>query len=55
VYIFAGNNDRALDWLERGFEAHDPNMPGLVCQPAFDRLRDDPRFKDILRRMNLPE
>jgi tetratricopeptide (TPR) repeat protein len=54
AFIFAGNNDRALDWLERGFEAHDPVMPYLG-QPVFDALRDDPRFKDILRRMNLPE
>ena len=53
-FIFAGNHDRALEWLERGFEAHDPNMPYLG-QPLYDSLRDDPRFKDILRRMNLPE
>jgi serine/threonine-protein kinase len=55
MYIFAGNNDRALEWLERGFEAHDPNMPYLCCYPVFDNLRGDPRFKDLLRRMNLPE
>ena len=54
AYIFAGNNDRALEWLERGFESHDPNMPYLGL-PVFDTLRDDPRFKDLLRRMNLPE
>jgi serine/threonine-protein kinase len=52
-YIFAGNNDRALEWLERSFEAHDPNLP-YVGFPVYDGLRDDPRFKDILRRMNLP-
>ena len=55
VYIFAGNNDRALDWLEKAFEEHDPNLPYLGCTPLFDSLRDDPRFKDILRRMNFPE
>jgi hypothetical protein len=54
AYIFAGNNDRALDWLERGFETHSPDMPYLGL-PLYDSLRDDPRFKDILRRMNLPE
>jgi tetratricopeptide (TPR) repeat protein len=53
--IFAGNYDRALEWLERGFEAHDANKPYIGCLPVYDGLRDDPRFKDILRRMNLPE
>ena len=55
AFIYAGNHERAIEWLERGFEAHDPGMPYLNCQPVFDSLRDDPRFKDILRRMNLPE
>jgi Tfp pilus assembly protein PilF len=54
AYAFAGNKNRALDWVERGFEVHDPNMPYLGL-PVYDSLRDDPRFKDILRRMNLPE
>lgn len=54
AYIFAGNHDRALEWLERGLEAHDPSMPCLGL-PLWDGLRDDRRFKDILRRMNLPE
>jgi hypothetical protein len=40
--------------LERGFEAHDPNMPHLSCAPVYDSLRSDPRFQDLLRRMNLP-
>jgi tetratricopeptide (TPR) repeat protein len=54
AYIFAGNHDRALEWLETSFEAHDPNMPYMGL-PVFDSVRDDPRYKDILRRMNLPE
>jgi len=56
LYALAGNNDRALDWLERGFEAREPNMPYICVMPIFiDLLRNDPRFKDLLRRMNLPE
>jgi len=50
----AGKNDEALDWLEKAFEAHDNNMPSICVDPIFDGLRDDPRFKDLLRRMNLP-
>jgi tetratricopeptide (TPR) repeat protein len=54
AYILAGNNNGALEWLERGFDAHDPSMPYLGW-PFFESLRDEPRFKDLLRRLNLPE
>lgn len=53
-HLFAGLNDRALEWLERSFEAHDPNMPYIGIWPMFDPLHDHPRFQDLLRRMNLP-
>jgi tetratricopeptide (TPR) repeat protein len=55
LYVFAGINDRALEWLERCFEARDPNVPYIGIEPAFDPLRDDPRFQDLVRRLNLPE
>jgi TolB-like protein len=55
AYIIAGENSLALDWLERGFEEHDPGMPYLSASPHYDRLRDEPRFQDVLRRMNLPQ
>jgi len=54
LFAAAGEHDRALDWLERGFEIRNPNMPGIGFSPVFDSLRDDPRFQDLLRRMNLP-
>lgn len=54
LYTRAGKNQEALEWLEKAYEAHDPNMPYISVDPIFDDLRDDPRFKDLLRRMNLP-
>jgi len=53
AYREAGDRDRALEWLERGYEEHNPNMP-YVGGPHNDSLRADPRFQDLLRRMNLP-
>ncbi len=53
-YARAGENDRALEWLERAYEARDPNLVYIGVQPLFDSVRDDPRFQDLLRRMNLP-
>ena len=43
-----------MDWLERGFEARDTNLPYVGISPLSDPLRSDPRFQDLLRRMNLP-
>jgi hypothetical protein len=54
LYAAAGESDRALDWLERGFEDRISNMIGIAFAPIWDNLRDDPRFEDLLRRMNLP-
>ncbi|MGZ5452915.1 MAG: tetratricopeptide repeat protein, partial [Candidatus Aminicenantales bacterium] len=53
LYTRAGKNDEALDWLEKAYQAHDPNMPYISVDPIFDDLRADPRFGDLLRRMNL--
>ena len=56
LYAYAGNKDKALDWLEKGFEVGDPNMPYVGVLPHFvDLLRDEPRYQDLLRKMNLPE
>jgi serine/threonine protein kinase/tetratricopeptide (TPR) repeat protein len=49
----AGDNRSALDWLEKGYEIHDPGMPYLGL-PSYDPLRSDPRFQDLVRRMKLP-
>jgi len=55
LYLRAGENDLALEWLERSFDAGDPEMAHLGVEPLNDAVRNDPRFQDLLRRMNLPE
>jgi hypothetical protein len=54
AYLRAGQNDQALDWLERAYELHDPNMPYMDLGTSWDVVRDHPRFRDLLRRMKLP-
>ena len=44
----------AMDALEEGYKARDAYMVGLNSTPWFAPLRSDPRFQDLLRRMNLP-
>ncbi len=53
AYIGVGNRDRALTWLEWA-ATHQPNaLTALKVDPVYDPLRDDSRFKDLLRRVGL--
>lgn len=53
-YLYGGNNEKALDWMDKGFETHDPNLPYLLAYPLFYPLHTEPRFQEIVRKMNLP-
>ncbi len=55
LFAHAGERERVLEWLEKAYEEHDPNLPYIGVIPLFDIVRDDPRFQDLLRRMNLPQ
>jgi tetratricopeptide (TPR) repeat protein len=55
IYAYAGENDRVLEWLERAFEERDPNLPYIGVHPDFDNVHNEPRFQDLLRRINFPE
>jgi len=54
-YAHLGEKDEAFEWLEKAFEEGGAmsSLVGLKVDPAWDPLRDDPRFQDLLRRMNL--
>jgi TolB-like protein len=54
-YVLGGDLDRAMDFLERAYEARNPNLPYIGENPMYDPLRSEPRFQDLLRRMNLPQ
>lgn len=55
IYAGLGEKDRALEWLEKGYREHDAGLVYLKIEPGFDPLRSDPRFKDLVRRVGLPE
>jgi tetratricopeptide (TPR) repeat protein len=50
----AGDVDGALDWLDTAVEERIPLMMHVIAHPDVDCLRDHPRFRELLRRMNLP-
>ena len=55
VYAGLGEKDKAFEWLEKDFQARDGRLTTFRWEIQFEPLRDDPRFKDLLKRMNLPE
>lgn len=54
LYMLAGDEDRALEWLERAYEARDGDLHFIAVIPTWDSLHDDPRFRDLVRRVGLP-
>ncbi len=53
VYNALGDTATTLDYLEKGFREKDVRMVFLKVEPKFNDLRNDPRFMDLVRRMNL--
>jgi hypothetical protein len=49
----AGEKDEAFAWLQKAYQERDYQMTLLKVNPSFDSLRSDPRFNDLLRRVNL--
>jgi hypothetical protein len=44
-------NDEAMRWLEKAYQER--FNPSILKRPAFDRLRSDPRLRDLLGRIGL--
>ena len=55
LYALAGEKKTAIDWLERAYEQHGALLDSIRITPEFEELRPDPRFQDLLRRLNLAD
>jgi TolB-like protein/DNA-binding winged helix-turn-helix (wHTH) protein/Tfp pilus assembly protein PilF len=53
IYAGLGEKDRAFEWLHKAYE--DGDFMQLKLDPFLDSLRSDPRFRELLRRVNLPQ
>jgi serine/threonine protein kinase/Tfp pilus assembly protein PilF len=54
IHIGLGDNDAAMDCLEKSYEEHSHWLIYLHIDPSMDGLRSNPRFQDLLRRVGLP-
>ncbi len=53
-YVIANQPDKAMDWIEKGFELHDPQMTYITTKIySLDPLFINPRFIAIAKKMNL--
>jgi serine/threonine-protein kinase len=54
IYTALGENAQAFRWLEKAYKEHSYRLAWLKVDPKLDSLRADPRFADLMRRMNFP-
>jgi TolB-like protein/Tfp pilus assembly protein PilF/predicted Ser/Thr protein kinase len=55
VHLGLGEHDEALSWLEKAYEERFNRLAYLRREPIWDPVRHDPRFQELLRRIDLPE
>jgi tetratricopeptide (TPR) repeat protein len=54
IYAGLGERDQMFAWLEKAYQERHPFMTLIGVEPMFDRVRSDPRFIDLVRRIGLP-
>ena len=54
VYAVRGETDKAFEWLQISFNTHDTGTLGILVDPLLHGLRDDPRYKALVAKMNFP-
>jgi len=54
VYTVRGEKEKAFEWLQIAMDNHDTGMLALLVDPLLNSLRDDPRYKALVAKMNFP-
>ena len=55
AHIGMDHKDEALTYLERAYQAHSTALTALKVDPIYDPLRNDLKFQDLVRRMQLAQ
>jgi TolB-like protein len=55
IYLGLRENSTALDWLDKAYQERTDRLVYLGVDPLADPLRSEPRFRDLLRRVGLPQ
>ena len=51
IYAQLLDKEKTLHWLQSAVESHDVAVLQLKVEPAYDFLRDDPRYVELLKRI----
>jgi TolB-like protein/Tfp pilus assembly protein PilF len=55
IFAYRGQSDEAFKWLDSAYEQKDPNLEALENRGILKDIKNDPRYKAFLKKMNLPE
>ncbi len=55
IYVALGEREQAFQRLERAYKERSFHLINLKVRPEFAPLRPDPRFRDLVRRIGLPQ
>jgi hypothetical protein len=55
AYAAAGNRERAIQELQRAYAEQDQELVSCIRFPTFDPLRGDPRFRELMKKLGLPD
>jgi hypothetical protein len=55
LYAAMGNTDMAMQYLNQGYREHTALLLRLQLNPAYDDMRTDPRFQELVHRIGLPQ
>jgi hypothetical protein len=51
AYAAIDDKQRALEWLERAYQEHNPDLIELTREPSFASLRSDAKFRELVERI----
>ena len=55
VHMAVGDLDSTFVWLDKLYEEHNPELIWMNQQPRYDRLRGDPRWRELMRKIGFTE
>ena len=54
-YALLSDKDKTLEYLNKAYEQREPQMAEIKIDIPFIFMRDDPRFKELVKKVGIPE